>query len=72
MPDELFAILHLGFKIAGYLQFCMNGCIVVKYTCRGVSGEWAIAHQVFGRIEGAAKRWRGGSGAPHYYLPTQF
>ena len=26
----------------------------------------------FGRIEGAAGRWRGGRGAPHYYLPTQF
>ena len=45
---------------------------VSKQRVRGVSGGWAIAHQVFGRIEGAAKRWRGGSGAPHYYLPTQF
>ena len=39
---------------------------------RGVSCGWAIAHPVFGRIESAAGRRRGGSGAPHYYLPTQF
>ena len=43
--------------------------------CRGVSGgwaEWAIAHPVFGRIEGDAVRRHGGRGAPHYYLPIQF
>ena len=37
-------------------------------TIRGVSGGWAgwaIAHPVFGRIEGAAGRRRG-SGGPHY------
>ena len=44
-------------------------------SCRGVSGGWAgwaIAHPVLGRIEGAARRRRGGSGTQHYYLPTQF
>ena len=42
-----------------------------KMICRGVSGGWA-GPPSFGRIEGAAGRWRGGRGAPHYYLPTQF
>ena len=47
----------------------------VGICTRGVSGGWAgwaIAHPVFGRIEGTAGRRRGGSGASHYYLPTQF
>ena len=38
---------------------------------RGVSGGWAgwaIAHPLFGRIEGAT----GSGGMLHYYLPTQF
>ena len=43
---------------------------------RDISGGlavWAIAHPVFGRIEGAAGRRRGGSGGvPQYYVPTQF
>ena len=54
-----------------------NACNIS--TCfrfyRGVSGgwaEWSITHQVFSRIEGVAGRQRGGRGALHYYLPTQF
>ena len=36
--------------------------------------KWRVGNcpPSFGRIEGAAGRWRGGRGAPHYYLPTQF
>ena len=33
--------------------YIINGCIINN---RGVSGWWAIAHPVFGRIESAARR----------------